>query len=106
MPQEINVSVETLNVVDIPDSVFSCASLQKLHLDLLNTTDATIIRPKVISMPSLKKIALYGVELKDDFTRQLFSGCPVLESLVLCCCILNCFVISSNVLNKLVLSDC
>jgi F-box domain len=105
-PREINVSVDSANAVEIPDSVFSCTSLQKLHLDILNTTETTIIRPELINMPSLKKIVLYGVELKDDFTQQLFSGCPVLESLILGCCTLNFFVISSDVLKKLVLSDC
>lgn len=106
MPRVINVSVDRANAVDFPDSIFSCTSLQELYLDILNTNDSTVIRPELINLPSLKMLELHGVELKDDFTRKLFSGCPALECLVLGCCNLDFSDISSSALKKLVLHDC
>ncbi|KAF3325331.1 F-box/FBD/LRR-repeat protein [Carex littledalei] len=106
MPRVISVFIYRGNVLDIPDLVFSCASLQELEL-FLNTCDTrTIIRPKSINLPSLKVLKLQDVYLEDDIAQKLFLGCPSLESLYLGISVLDFSYISSKVLKTLALEEC
>lgn len=109
MPQVISVLVERENeFMYFPDSVFSCASLQKLELDF-DTNNRTIVSTELINLPSLKFLMLRCVELDDDFIPKLLSGCSTLEFLYLGICdfqITDTCHISSNVLKELTLDHC
>ncbi|XP_078150743.1 FBD-associated F-box protein At4g13985-like [Carex rostrata] len=106
LPRVINILYYGMNKMEMPNLVFSCPSLQKLKLILSACNQITIIRPKLINIPSLKVLNLQRVDLDDDFARKLFSGCPALESLYLRSCHLGFSDISSNVLKTLALKNC
>ncbi|XP_078150257.1 F-box protein At4g22280-like isoform X2 [Carex rostrata] len=107
MPLDINILITggTDNSLDLPDLVFSCASLHHLNIALYARVK-TIIRPVSINLPSLKFLELTWVELPDDFDQKLFMGCPSLERLKLCSCDLYFSGISSEVLKELTLINC
>ncbi|XP_078162260.1 F-box/LRR-repeat protein 13-like isoform X2 [Carex rostrata] len=90
----------------IPDSVFSCESLEKLALCVQSVPVMTIIRPKSIALPCLQTLVLEHLSLDDDFAQKLLLGCPSLEGLRLEYCDLFISDISSNVLKKLIVRFC
>ncbi|XP_078162255.1 F-box/LRR-repeat protein 13-like [Carex rostrata] len=90
----------------IPDSLFSCESLENLALCVQSVPVMTIIRPKSIALPSLKTLVLEHLSLDDDFAQKLLLGCPSLEGLRLEYCDLFISDISSNVLKKLIVHFC
>ncbi|KAJ4786876.1 F-box/RNI-like superfamily protein [Rhynchospora pubera] len=90
--------------LDLAESLFSCASLQKLKLDFSGFAKITI--PESIYLPSLKVLELAHIELSDDLVKKLFSGCPTLESLVLCSCALTVCDLTSDVLKMLSIGYC
>ncbi|KAF3335330.1 F-box domain containing protein [Carex littledalei] len=105
MPQLIDIMIISGNSLDVPDLVFSCASLQHLSMTLY-TLQNTIIKPVSINLPSLKILKLSQVELHDDFLQKLFMGCPSLETLILRGSDLYFSGICSEVLKELALYNC
>ncbi|XP_078153691.1 FBD-associated F-box protein At4g13985-like [Carex rostrata] len=106
MPRVINIIYYGKNTLEIPNLVFSCICLQNLKMILCTDDRITIIRLKLINLPSLKVLNLRRVDLDDDFAQKLFLGCPALESLDLHYCDLGFSDISSKVLKTLALYHC
>ncbi|KAJ4789544.1 F-box/RNI-like superfamily protein [Rhynchospora pubera] len=105
-PREISLLVDGKNAFDIPDSLFSCSSLQELSLNILSTDEIHTIRTKSINLPSLKMLEIQGVDLDNNFVEKLFTGCPALESLHLSHCDLYISDISCKVLKNLAFHEC
>lgn len=105
-PRAISVLIFRKTVLDVPQLVFSCASLQELELSLYTDDLRTVMKPNLINLPALNYLELASVTLEDDFTQKLFSGCPALESLSLAHCDLGFSDISSEVLKTLVIEEC
>ncbi|KAF3339175.1 F-box/LRR-repeat protein [Carex littledalei] len=107
MPLVIHMVITngTGNSLDMPELVFTCASLQYLSISLI-TKVKTIIRSVSINLPYLTFLELTGLELHDDFAQNLFMGCPSLARLKLSSCDLHFFSIPSEVLKELTLINC
>ncbi|XP_078150252.1 putative F-box protein At1g58310 isoform X2 [Carex rostrata] len=102
MPRIIHININGfyIYVFDVPDLVFSCASLHYLVMEFC-IRKRPIIEPMSIYLPCLKDLELTGVELPNNFAQKLFMGCPSLERLDLCFCDLYFSSISSMKLKKL-----
>ncbi|KAJ3686713.1 hypothetical protein LUZ61_015877 [Rhynchospora tenuis] len=87
---------------EIPESVFTSESLQKLVLKL--SFDS--ISPRYVNLPNLKMLSLSTVSIEDGAMEKLSSGLPLLEEMVLCNCILNSCSIYSSTMKRLVLDNC
>nr|XP_043620725.1 F-box/LRR-repeat protein At3g58900-like [Erigeron canadensis]XP_043620726.1 F-box/LRR-repeat protein At3g58900-like [Erigeron canadensis] len=89
----------------IPRSMFDGTSLVSLKIEM----NCVINLPSLISFPCLKILHLALVTfLNDSSTEKLFSGCPVLEELVLLDCEwmnLKNVVICSSTLKSLTIDD-
>jgi Leucine Rich Repeat len=107
LPQIVCFDIARVNQLELPDSIFSCASLEELVLSIY-TEDIFVVRPNEINLPSLRTLKLKGVRVSDDdgFTQKLFSGCPALQSLVFEDCRLDIADLSSDRLKKLILDEC
>ncbi|XP_078181311.1 F-box/LRR-repeat protein At3g59200-like [Carex rostrata] len=100
MPRVIRILVSGVDQLNIPNSVFSCASLE--HLELSVSIDViTTINPQDIVLPSLKILKLHYMRLSDDFMQKLFVRCAALETVKLRYCGLSISDISSNMLRQL-----
>ncbi|XP_078150147.1 F-box/LRR-repeat protein At3g59200-like [Carex rostrata] len=107
MPRVIHIDIDgNFYEVDLPDLIFSCASLQRLVMKFCHDCLRPVIKPTSIYLPSLKVLRLNCVELLDDFAQMLFMGCPSLERLYLSFCALCFSSISSMKLKKLRLYAC
>ncbi|KAJ3702116.1 hypothetical protein LUZ61_005821 [Rhynchospora tenuis] len=108
MPRVISAMIPVFEQkeLNLPDSVFSCASLELLELIHCPYNGTAYLKQDSIALTSLKTIKLVNLALDDDFARKLLLGCPVLENLRLFDCILCISDISSNVLKELILDDC
>ncbi|KAK6115834.1 hypothetical protein DH2020_008103 [Rehmannia glutinosa] len=60
----------------LPQCLFTCKTLVDLRLHFRNCIPSN----GVVSLPSLKKLHIYGVE---NGLRRMLSGCPVLEELII-----------------------
>ncbi|CAH2064291.1 unnamed protein product [Thlaspi arvense] len=79
--REFVLDVFSYKLVPFPSSLFFSASLETLKLENLIQLHV----PSPVSMKSLKTLHLVFVTYKDDESfRNLLSGCPNLENLVLC----------------------
>lgn len=91
--------------LELTPSLFTCESLQELTLSMFHYLKL----PSSVSFPSLKKLILIEVIFLDDnSTQQLFSGCPILEELIIIDCIWNnvkAVYISPPMLRILFISD-
>ncbi|KAL4554101.1 hypothetical protein LXL04_039779 [Taraxacum kok-saghyz] len=103
--QELDLSLFANNPSMIPKSIFDNTSLVSLKIRM----NCAIELPSHVSFPCLKTLHLFFVWFQnDDFTEKLFSGCPVLEELVLfknCFKNLKNFVITSSILKSLNIRD-
>lgn len=106
-PRVVRVDISRVNQLDVPDLIFSCASLEQLILAFY-TDDVTIIRPTAIHLPSLRILELSGIEVSDEdgFIQKLCSGCPALQTLFLEVCILDISEFSSDVLKEWTIQEC
>ncbi|XP_078154172.1 F-box/LRR-repeat protein At3g58900-like [Carex rostrata] len=84
----------------VPDSIFSCESLQEMKLHL----EGEDIWPTSLNLPCLKKLTLDSIEIVDEVMQKLLE-LPSLAEMVLSWCDLNICNISSVKLKRLVL-DC
>ncbi|KAG8378420.1 hypothetical protein BUALT_Bualt08G0135500 [Buddleja alternifolia] len=74
-----------LNPLVLPEMLLMSSSLITLHLH--NATSCNIELPKLVHLPNLKVLRLKKFEFCDaNFSGELFTGCPSLESLVLSKC--------------------
>ncbi|KAJ3684193.1 hypothetical protein LUZ61_013357 [Rhynchospora tenuis] len=108
MPQVISAMIPCFELAELhlPDSVFSCASLELLELIHNPYVGKAYLKQNSIALASLKTLMLVNLVLDDDFARKLLLGCPVLEDLQLLDCELFMSDISSNVLKRLIIHDC
>ncbi|KAJ1688811.1 hypothetical protein LUZ63_012966 [Rhynchospora breviuscula] len=108
MPQVISAMIPyfELEELNLPDSLFSCASLEILELIHCPYNGKAYLKQNLIALTSLKTLMLVNLIIDDDFAQKLLLGCPVLENLQLFNCELFISDISSNVLNELILDDC
>ncbi|PIA42066.1 hypothetical protein AQUCO_02100131v1 [Aquilegia coerulea] len=68
--------------------IFRCKSLMTLKLDLVGKPETRDLQaldlPDTIRLPSLKTLHLQSLLFKgNEFMERIFSGCPVLETLVI-----------------------
>ncbi|XP_007022822.2 PREDICTED: F-box protein At4g22280 [Theobroma cacao] len=103
---DLCLKVKELNMV--PLGVFTCKTLEVLRLDIYSKSNIVLKLPVEICYPSLKILHLSGIEFSDDDSIQrLFSGCSVLEELVVDRCNLKhrCkFNVSSPTLQRLTIA--
>ncbi|XP_040385093.1 F-box/FBD/LRR-repeat protein At1g13570-like isoform X2 [Oryza brachyantha] len=62
----------------IPESLFSCNSLKRLHADCCTFPDATQV---AAPLPGLTEIDLFGVNISQESLNALLSECTALEHL-------------------------
>ncbi|XP_078161926.1 putative F-box/LRR-repeat protein At3g18150 [Carex rostrata] len=107
-PRILSIHIETGTFFNLPDSVFTCTSIEEMLLCLETTYifDRDVLKLRLISLPFLKNLELGYMVLNDGIMRMLISGCPVLEELALYYCWFELNMISSNVLNKLEIIYC
>ncbi|XP_078158878.1 F-box protein At4g22280-like [Carex rostrata] len=97
-PKFLTVKICTEDqIFQVPDSIFSCKSLQEMELNL----DLEAIRPRLVDLPCLKKITLRSVGIVNGVLQKL-SRLPALEEMVLSNCHFNTCEISSSTLKRLV----
>ncbi|KAI3768951.1 hypothetical protein L6452_00047 [Arctium lappa] len=103
--QELDLCLLAEDPSVIPRSMFDSKSLVSLKIEM----NCVVELPSRISFPRLKILHLSLVTLSnDDSTEKLFSGCPVLEELVLLDCEwmnLKNIAISSSTLKSLSIDD-
>lgn len=104
MPRVISINVSTVEYIDLPHSIFTCASIEELSLSF--DAPDTFIAPNLVNLPSLKKLGLTCLCVDDIFINTILSGCPGLEELVMSRCILDIYEICFDKLKKLVLNMC
>ncbi|KAJ4704238.1 F-box protein [Melia azedarach] len=76
--REIELNLKHQNRVELPESIYTCKTLEVLKLD----SDFTIkIPPSGTCFPSLKIFRVVMYYPDNDLTERLFSMCPVLEDL-------------------------
>ncbi|XP_078174126.1 putative F-box/LRR-repeat protein At4g00320 isoform X1 [Carex rostrata] len=85
---------------------FTCSSLEEMKLQVDQEDRAEVLEPKLVNLPSLKRLNLGYFTIKADFMSKLLLGCPKLEELELFCCGLNLSQISCSNLKSLVLDGC
>lgn len=105
-PRAIGILLFRKNVLEVPELVFSCESLEELELSLYTDDLKTVLKPSSINLPCLNCLELASVALEQDFAQKLFSGCPALEILYLSHCELGFSRMSSKVLKTLHLDEC
>ncbi|KAJ4787942.1 hypothetical protein LUZ62_039188 [Rhynchospora pubera] len=94
-------------ILDCIEPIFTCASLESISLECASVSpDAKFLDLTAVNLPHLKLLELHSANVDDNFFKILFSGCPVLEELKLCYCILHASLLSSEVLTSLVLKCC
>ncbi|XP_023729568.1 F-box/LRR-repeat protein At3g59190 [Lactuca sativa] len=103
--QELDLFLFAEDPSVIPQSMFNSTSLVSLKIRM----DCVIEFPSDVSFPCLKTLHLSFVRFpNDDFTEKLFSGCRVLEELVLfriCLRNLKNIAISNSTLKRLTICD-
>jgi hypothetical protein len=65
----------------IPESLFACSSLRRLHL--INGTFPDTTEAAAASLARLTKIELFDVKISEDSLNSLLSQCTVLEHLTI-----------------------
>ncbi|KAI3921757.1 hypothetical protein MKX01_005446 [Papaver californicum] len=88
----ISLSLRGYHKFKFPQSLFSCKMLTRLSLDLGLSFDSTLSLPKSMNfhLPMLKYLKLSGLSIyKRELSIELFSSCPVLESLIIKRCCIN-----------------
>jgi F-box domain len=98
-PKSVSIHIFSENYLfEVPDSVFTCESLQQLILHLGYET----INPRYVNFPCLKTLIVDCI-LIEDVVMQKLSGLPALEEMVLRNCGFEFSDISSQTLKRLVL---
>ncbi|KAL5722527.1 hypothetical protein ACHQM5_006041 [Ranunculus cassubicifolius] len=117
----VNRNIQTMDIrfhepdfwsISLP-TLFTCQSLKKLVLVLNMRPKGGPVRiplPDSIDLPRLKELSLCAVcRLSTRFLDKLFSGCRVLEMLLITNCTFDksqSLVITSNMLKRLVIDLC
>ncbi|KAJ1691337.1 hypothetical protein LUZ63_015492 [Rhynchospora breviuscula] len=84
---------------ELPDSIFTCDSLEELVLNL----DSDGVNPNPVNLPCLKRLTLDTMMITDEVMQKFLLNLPALEVLVLDFCHLYFPVISSGTLKRLVI---
>ncbi|KAJ4771027.1 F-box/RNI-like superfamily protein [Rhynchospora pubera] len=107
-PRVFSIYASRGDILDCAELLFQCASLQSISLNntLYRYRTDKFFELKVVNLPYLKKLELSYLKVEDNLCRMLFQGCRVLEELKLLFCRLHVSLLSSEVLNSLVLTHC
>ncbi|KAJ0102806.1 hypothetical protein Patl1_05021 [Pistacia atlantica] len=81
--QEFDLSLPNEVPVVLPDNLFTCELLKKLKLQM----NSIFIFPDLIHMTNLTTLHVTATFPYDRSTENLFSGCPLLQELVLHNCV-------------------
>ncbi|KAJ3702907.1 hypothetical protein LUZ61_006612 [Rhynchospora tenuis] len=87
-PVTISLDLSGFANLKLPLALFTCASLENLHLEFFDS-DREVIEPKYVNLPNLKRLALSSFTIKGPVMQMFLSGCPLLEELYLDSCSLN-----------------
>ncbi|CAN6246814.1 unnamed protein product [Urochloa humidicola] len=91
----------------LPDTLFTCATLEELIVSAIAHRE--VIAPKsVVNLPLLRKLHLFFVKFDDASAaaERLSNGCPALEDVSLCQCLLGSFSLSFGNVKTLSITDC
>ncbi|KAJ1689981.1 hypothetical protein LUZ63_014136 [Rhynchospora breviuscula] len=105
-PRVFSIYASREDILDCAELIFQCASLQSISLNNTLYRSDKFFELKVVNLPHLKKLELCFLKVHDNLCRMLFRGCRVLEELKLLWCHLHVSLLSSEVLNSLVLTHC
>ncbi|KAJ1691396.1 hypothetical protein LUZ63_015551 [Rhynchospora breviuscula] len=97
-PKFLSIHILAEDEFQLPDSIFSCESLEELLLD----SDG--MKPNSVNLPHLKRLTLDNMIIKDEVIQKLLLNLPALELLVLNFCYLDFPIFSSGTLKRLVLN--
>ncbi|KAJ4784251.1 F-box/RNI-like/FBD-like domains-containing protein [Rhynchospora pubera] len=75
--QVLNIHFTTNSNFHLPSELFTCPSLEDVTISGIGC----ITPPKIINLPSLRRLLLKMVGINQDFMSKLLCGCPVLEDL-------------------------
>ncbi|KAF3324961.1 hypothetical protein FCM35_KLT11118 [Carex littledalei] len=106
-PRVLSIYVKPSDTdVEVPGIAFTCSSLEEMKLQVDQEEWPEVLEPKLVNLPSLKRLNLGYFTIKADFMSKLLLGCPKLEELELYACGLNLSQISCSNLKSLVLDGC
>ncbi|XP_078173288.1 F-box/LRR-repeat protein At3g58900-like [Carex rostrata] len=106
-PRVLSIYVQPSDAyVDVPDMAFTCSSLEEMKLQVDQEYFLEVLEPKLVNLPSLKRLNLGYFTITADFMSKLLLGCPKLEELELYACGLNFSQIYCGNLKSLVLNGC
>lgn len=77
-------------------SIFTCKSVEELHLKMRRGTHGNIEKPEVVTLLSLKKLCLSNLRIWGETFSKVLSGCPVIEDLS----IKNCLMSGSGIISS------
>ena len=103
--QELDLSLPVRATFLLHSSLFTSKSLSKLQLYM----DCVLKVPSSICFSALKMLHISVTFLDDQSCQQLFSGCPVLQELVLYSCVyknIKSVIISIPTLRRLTIYEC
>ncbi|XP_023887287.1 F-box/LRR-repeat protein At3g59250 isoform X2 [Quercus suber] len=103
--QELDLSLPVNKTFILHPSLFTSKSLTKLQLFM----DCILKVPSSICFSALKMLHISVTFLDDQSCQQLFSGCPVLQELVLYSCVyknIKSVIISIPTLRRLTIYEC
>ncbi|XP_026431448.1 putative F-box/FBD/LRR-repeat protein At1g78760 isoform X1 [Papaver somniferum] len=89
--QELRLTVFACEIFQLPDCLFTSKSLTKFVFCGAGMEHTGFLLPDTMHFPHLRYLALSGVMLADGNTliSEIFTSCPVLESLLLSDCSIN-----------------
>jgi hypothetical protein len=105
-PRLVQLDLYGCDVLELPQSLFTCTSIEVMKLTLSAWMKRTTIQPKSVFLPCLRSLTLPCAKLGNDFMKKLAWGCPVLEEMVIANCRLDMTDISSPYLRSLVIEYC
>ncbi|KAL5730033.1 hypothetical protein ACHQM5_002910 [Ranunculus cassubicifolius] len=108
---DLDISEQERLVFELPPSVFTCNSLRTLNVTHQSSWPSLDLKmPCSVSLPMLRNLQLTAIRFcNEKLIADLFSSCPVLETLIISYCgfsntrNLN---ISANQLKELVIENC
>ncbi|TKW17182.1 hypothetical protein SEVIR_5G349600v4 [Setaria viridis] len=101
----LDVALEAYDQDSLPRCVFVCPFLEELNLQLGDTSygHVGLVLPDKISLPSLKKLTLYDVEVSQLSLDRIIACSPGLEDLSFTNCARYFKLIDSKILKRLTL---
>lgn len=105
-PRVFTIVYDGSSKLHMPQSIFTCASLEVLGFQLASDEGLEFVRPKIINLPRLRSLWVGRVALGEEFMNTFFSACPFLEVLDLLECDIGFSDIYSQKLQSLIIERC